>query len=57
VKLVFDVPDVASFVKNAAKNGLLFGPLHDGGGYNYANAKGPSGNSISVSSRAFRKMK
>jgi predicted enzyme related to lactoylglutathione lyase len=53
VKLVFDVKDVPGFVKKAAKSNLAFGPVQDGGGYYYANAKDPDGNSISVSSRAF----
>jgi catechol 2,3-dioxygenase-like lactoylglutathione lyase family enzyme len=53
VKLVFDVENVAGFVKQAAERNLTFGPIQDGGGYFYANAKDPDGNSISVSSRAF----
>jgi predicted enzyme related to lactoylglutathione lyase len=54
VKLVFDVVDVAGFCADAAARGLDFGPLHQVDGYVFANAKDPSGNSISVSSRAFR---
>ncbi len=53
-KLVFDVPDVEAFCTRAAENGLEFGGIHKGEGYVFANAKDPSGNSISVSSRAFR---
>ncbi len=53
VKLVFDVADVAGFV--AAARGLKLGTLHTADGYQFANAKDPDGNSISVSSRAFRK--
>lgn len=53
VKLVFDVPDVAAFCVAAANNGLVFGKVHRAQGYAFANAKDPSGNSVSVSSRAF----
>lgn len=52
VKLNFDVDDVAAFARSAKKRGLAFGALHDGMGYVYANAKDPSGNSISISGRA-----
>ena len=52
VKLNFDVDDVVAFARAAKKRGLEFGPLHDGMGYAYANAKDPSGNSISISGRA-----
>ena len=54
IKLVFDVADVPAFCAAAARNGLSFGKIHDGAGYQFANAKDPSGNSVSVSSRAFR---
>ena len=54
VKLVFDVADVVAFAAKAKERGLLFGPIHDGGGYAFANAKDPSGNSIQISSRATR---
>jgi predicted enzyme related to lactoylglutathione lyase len=54
VKLVFDVEDVEAFHKNSAEKGLRFGPLHQGDGYVFANAKDPCNNSISISSRAFR---
>ena len=53
VKLVFDTPDVPAFVATARDQGLVFGTLHHGAGYAFANAKDPAGNSISVSSRAF----
>ena len=53
VKLVFDVADVAAFCAHAAENDLKFGPQHNADGYTFANAKDPSGNPISVSSRAF----
>lgn len=55
VKLSFDVEDVEAFCARSAENGLLFGPIHKADGYLFANAKDPCQNSISVSSRAFRK--
>lgn len=54
IKLVFDVPDVELFCKLAHQNGLNFGTIHEADGYKFANAKDPSKNSISVSSRAYR---
>ena len=53
-KLVFDVPDVDAFCARAAEHGLEFGGIHKADGYAFANARDPAGNSISVSSRAFR---
>ena len=53
VKLVFDTSDVAGFCQKAKALGLAFGPIHQADGYAFANAKDPSGNSVSVSSRAF----
>ncbi len=53
IKLVFDVEDVAAFCEKAKQQGLEFGPVHQVDGYSFANAKDPSNNSISVSSRAF----
>ena len=53
VKLVFEVKDVADFVAQSAERGLKFGPLHDGLGYYFSNAKDPDGNPIAVSGRAF----
>ena len=53
-KLVFDVRDVEAFCALAAENGLKFGGILKGDGYVFANAKDPAGNSISLSSRAFR---
>ena len=53
VKLVFDVADVPEFCAQAAENGLIFAKIHKADGYVFANAKDPSGNSVSVSSRAF----
>ena len=54
VKLVFDVEHVEAFRTKCAEEGLEFGPIHQADGYVFANAKDPSGNSISISSRAFR---
>lgn len=54
VKLVFDVEDVPGFCARCRERGLEFGSLYRGDGYVFANAKDPSNNSISVSSRAFR---
>ena len=55
VKLVFDVEDVEAFAADRAKGGLEFGALHKADGYVFANARDPSDNPISISSRAFRK--
>jgi catechol 2,3-dioxygenase-like lactoylglutathione lyase family enzyme len=49
-KLVFDVADVAAF----AAAHPSFGKVHTVQGYAFANGKDPSGNSIQVSSRAFK---
>jgi catechol 2,3-dioxygenase-like lactoylglutathione lyase family enzyme len=54
VKLSFSVPDVESFKASAAALGLEFGSTHQANGYAFANAKDPDGNSVSISSRAFR---
>lgn len=53
VKLVFDVEDVERFCRDARARGLDFGPVHRADGYSFANAKDPSGNPVSVSSRAY----
>jgi len=53
VKLVFDVQDVPGFIARAKSNGLEFGAIHHADGYDFANAKDPSKNAISISSRAF----
>jgi predicted enzyme related to lactoylglutathione lyase len=55
VKLCFHVEDVAAFVVSAAKRGLMFGTIHQANGYQFANVKDPDNNSVSISSRAFRK--
>lgn len=54
VKLVFAVEEVVTFCAARAAEGLKFGPVHKADGYVYANARDPSGNPISISSRAFR---
>lgn len=54
VKLVFDVKDVPAFARAAMARGLKFGIVHQADGYQFANAKDPDGNSVSVSSRSFR---
>ncbi len=56
VKLSFDVADVEAFKQQALAQGLKFGATHQANGYAFANAKDPDKNSISVSSRAFRKL-
>jgi len=56
IKLVFDVEDVEAFCRRSKENGLEFGPIHQADGYQFANTKDPCQNSISVSSRAFRKV-
>lgn len=54
IKLMFHVPDVKIFVAKSAMSGLAFGPIHQANGYQFANTKDPDGNSISISSRAYR---
>ena len=54
LKLTFHVHDVAEFVAKSAASGLEFGPIHQANKYQFANSKDPDGNSISISSRAFR---
>ena len=53
VKLVFDVADVAGFRAQLIDRGIAVGPIHNAGGYQFANAKDPSNNAVSISSRAF----
>lgn len=55
VKLSFHVEDVAAFAAGAAAHGLKFGAIHQAKGYQFANAKDPDKNSVSISSRAFRR--
>lgn len=54
VKLVFSVSDVEKFKEESAKKGLHFGSTHQANGYQFANAKDPDGNSVSISSREYR---
>lgn len=53
VKLVFDVPDVPAHCQMLAARGLAFGTVHSAQGYQFANSKDPSGNSIQISGRRF----
>lgn len=53
IRLVFDVEGVAGFREICRHKGFDFGPLHEAQGYQFANAKDPSNNSVSISSRAF----
>ena len=50
-KIGFDVPDVAAKRDALLAAGVKVGPLLDGGGYQFANMKDPSKNSVSISSR------
>ncbi|MBC7772853.1 MAG: VOC family protein [Pyrinomonadaceae bacterium] len=54
MKIVFGVKDVAKFKAACARKGLKFGAIHHAEGFEFANAKDPAGNSISVSSRGLR---
>ncbi len=51
VKIVFGVADVRAFKERCAREGFEFGPIHSADGFEFANAKDPAGNSISISSR------
>jgi len=51
VKLVFSVEDVEQFKAQARKRGVIFGATHRADGYEYANAKDPDKNNVSISSR------
>ena len=51
IKLVFGVADVPAFKAACAAAGLQFGPVHSAPGFQFANAKDPAGNAISISSR------
>lgn len=55
VKLVFDVPDVPTALRTLQESGVATGPVHTADGYAFANFKDPSGNPVSLSSRAFRR--
>ena len=54
VKLSFSVRDVEAFKRQSSKLGLKFGATRAANGYSYANAKDPDGNSVAISSRAYR---
>ena len=54
VKLSFHVQNVTAFAEAAAARGLKFGAIHEANGYQFANAKDPDENSVSISSRVFR---
>ena len=54
LKLMFDVADVKGFKEKSLKLGLEFGSTHIANGYAFANVKDPDGNSVAISSRAFR---
>jgi len=49
VKLMFDVADVAAMKEEQAKKGLMFGAIHKGPTYQFANARDPERNLISIS--------
>lgn len=51
VKLSLSVTDVEQFIQYSTLN---FGKIHQAKGYQFANTKDPDGNSISISSRAYR---
>jgi predicted enzyme related to lactoylglutathione lyase len=54
VKLSFHVQDVAAFALAAEKKSLKFGAIHQANGYQFANAKDPDNNPVTISSRAHR---
>jgi len=51
VKLVMDTADVAAKRAALIEAGYQVGPIMQGGGYEFANLKDPSGNSVQISSR------
>ena len=54
VKLVFSVKNVEAFKVKRAERGLVFGSTHQANGYEFANAKDPDKNTVSISSREYR---
>ena len=54
MKMVFAVTDLKTFIADRAAHGLKFGAVHQAPGYEFANAKDPAGNSISISNRTYR---
>ena len=55
MKVVFGVSNVRKFIAEREADGLPFSPIHNPGGFEFANAKDPAGNSIQISSRGFKK--
>ena len=55
VKLIFSVKNVEDFKIKSAELGLVFGSTHQANGYQFSNAKDPDKNTVSISSRAYRK--
>lgn len=53
-KLVIDAADVAQMRERLLAQGIDVGPVHDGGGYQFANLKDPSKNPVCISSRCLR---
>lgn len=53
IKLVFDVQNVEAFHQKLIDQGVDIGPIHQADHYQFANFKDPSGNSVSISSRAY----
>ena len=56
IKLVFGVDDVPAFKAERAAHGLKFGVVHEARGIQFANARDPAGNSISISNRVTRRV-
>lgn len=54
IKLMFSVEDVEAHKVRCAQAGLIFGATHQANGYVFSNTKDPDGNSVGISSRAFR---
>lgn len=53
IKLV-GVADVRKFKSEREQQGLKFGPIHNAGNFEFANAKDPAGNSVQISSRGLK---
>ncbi|MBX2831237.1 MAG: VOC family protein [Rhodospirillales bacterium] len=53
IKLVFDIKNVDAFRQRLLAQGINIGPIHQTDTYQFANFKDPSGNSVSISSRAY----
>jgi hypothetical protein len=54
MKIVFAVANVRKFKQEREAEGLKFGPIHEAGDFEFANAKDPAGNSIQISSRGLK---